>query len=669
MKNTGKTVLFSGSILLMCFLFSALNSIAVASQKAVENLGAQLDLSYPGLEKVKTAYDKGDFELFGEELLKYYSRRSNVKHPVGRDGSLNLGGGLMSARFRGWADNPEWADLALEHKFIGQKSYPPHFCGKDINWSQSPVQDKEWLWQLHRMYWWESMGLQYQRTKDSKYAAGYVFQLQDWIKKNPNDSDHAFAWRSLEASSRLKSWTYHFQYFFDSGEFDETVLIDFLNSYGEHADYVTQNHRETKNIALINANGLSFAGSFFPEFKNSDKWLEKAAKILNREIRNQVYPDGFHIELSPHYHVGTVDSFSSSYGIAYMNGRHGKFNFVDLLEKMAEATMKTAMPDGRAAQFGDSWKGTEDAKGTLWRFLGRYADLFDRDDFRYLATGGSEGTAPAQTAFALKKSGFYSFRSGWSEDDVCLVMKNGPDGGWHCQPDNGTFEVYAYGKHLMPDSGKYVYSGDEKWRDWFRKTSSHQTVTLNGENSEYAPKFLMFESSGNIDAVLVENQSYENLKHRRGVFFLNNEFFVVLDFAIGSAEGEVACHYNFAPGRVLYDKLELTAKTDYSGDVNLIVKPFAQQGMNLERREGYVSYVYGEKQPREACAYTLEKQSCDDFVFFAAAVVPYKGSSPEVDFNINASSLEPDKGKFQIKYKSDIFEVYYNLEDKIICFN
>src|SRR3712207_7623126 len=58
---------------------------------------------------------------------------------------------------------------------------------------------------------------------------------------------------------------------------------------------------------------------------------------------------------------------------------------------------------------------------------------------------------------------------------------------WHCQPDNGTFELWFNGKNLFPDSGSYVYAGEGEVmaeRNWHRQTAVHNTVTLNNRNLE-----------------------------------------------------------------------------------------------------------------------------------------------------------------------------------------
>ena len=47
-------------------------------------------------------------------------------------------------------------------------------------------------------------------------------------------------------------------------------------------------------------------------------------------------------------------------------------------------------------------------------------------------------------------SGFFTFRNGWKKDATVMVVKAGPKGEWHCQPDNGTFELWFNGRNLFP---------------------------------------------------------------------------------------------------------------------------------------------------------------------------------------------------------------------------
>src|SRR3712207_9169824 len=76
-------------------------------------------------------------------------------------------------------------------------------------------------------------------------------------------------------------------------------------------------------------------------------------------------------------------------------------------------------------------------------------------------------------------SGFFIFRNSWKTDATQMVVKAGPKAFWHCQPDNGTFELWFNGKNLFPDSGSYVYAGEGEVmaeRNWHRQRSEERRV-------------------------------------------------------------------------------------------------------------------------------------------------------------------------------------------------
>ena len=144
------------------------------------------------------------------------------------------------------------------------------------------------------------------------------------------------------------------------------------------------------------------------------------------------------------YHVGCISWFLRSYELAKMNGLAEAFprSYEKKIEKMCEVPMKLCHPDGTVVQFGDAWTGEPGQYKS--RFMA-WSKLFNREDFLYMATGGAEGKAPAERAFALPESGLYSMRSSWERDAIFLALKCGPDGGGHSQPDNGTFDMQVAG--------------------------------------------------------------------------------------------------------------------------------------------------------------------------------------------------------------------------------
>ncbi len=131
---------------------------------------SRLNMDGRGLERVRSF--TGDNHAAAKELLKYYRERQSVNHPVDRsEKSGSLGNCATESDI-------EAAENALRHIFIGQGAYPPYFVGDDIDWGFRPVPDNEWVWQLNRMRFWNSMGRAYWHTGEEKYAEGWAYQLR-----------------------------------------------------------------------------------------------------------------------------------------------------------------------------------------------------------------------------------------------------------------------------------------------------------------------------------------------------------------------------------------------------------------------------------------------------------------------------------------------------------
>lgn len=79
----------------------------VNSQELRKEVFEMLDLNYPGLEQVKAACDKQEWEKASSALLDYYRNRTSIKHP---DIDLN--------NIKITAEEQKWADDALEHTFL-----------------------------------------------------------------------------------------------------------------------------------------------------------------------------------------------------------------------------------------------------------------------------------------------------------------------------------------------------------------------------------------------------------------------------------------------------------------------------------------------------------------------------------------------------------------------
>lgn len=617
-----------------------------------------LDLNRDGLCKVKSYYSEGNFEKASEALLDYYKKRTTVNHPDIDIRKIKLS-----------KTDKKYANEGLEHKFFVHKGYQPsYFYGKDIDWEYWPVKDNELRWQLHRHKWWAPMGRAYQVTGDEKYAKEWVQQYMDWIEKNPlidKEKTHLtkadkkaiknmrFAWRPLEVSHRIQDQTGQFLYFISSKYFTAEFLAEFLINYHKHAEHILHNYSERGNHLLFEAQRMIYAGAFFSEFKQAEQWRKSGINVLNKEIKKQVYPDGMQYELDPHYHLASVNIFYKALQMADVNGFRDEFPdyYLKTVENMVDIIYNISFPDYTMPCFGDA---KAVGKNEMLKNYKRWQPIFPLNEpLKYFATDGKKGSLPNYLSRAFKESGYYVLRNGWKDNATVMVFKAGPPAFWHNQPDNGTFELYIKGRNFFPDAGSYVYAGSNKVmkeRNWFRQTMVHKTLTLNNENIEQTDsKLLLWDvSDKNNQKLIVENQSYKNLKHRRAVFFVNETFFVIVDEAIGDANGKVGVHYQLSEGDVEYDYKKQLAKTNNTDNNNVMVQAFGNQKLDVIEEEGWVSYSYRQKNKRPAFVFQTDKNSIEP-VRFITVIYPITKKTHKISAKLTQNNSEKSEIAVQVK--------------------
>lgn len=591
-----------------------------------------LDLSRPGLENVAELHAQQNDSLAAEALLEYYRARKGVK---------SVGVDVSNPRLT--KEERKWADEGLEHKFFVHKGYQPsYFYGDDINWQYWPVKDNELRWQLHRTKWWVPMGKAYRVTGDEKYAEEWIAQYRDWIKKNPltkfegtkdrnmEEADNVyFAWRPLEVGDRLEHQIEQFELFLLSENFTSDFLMEFLENYHRHADFVNTHYSKQGNHLLFEAQRIIFAGAFFPEFKEAASWRKNGVNILNREIEKQVYCDGTHFELDPRYHIASINIFGKALQMMDVNGYRNEFpeSYLKTVGNMIEFSYNITFPDYTVPMFSDNKLYTK--KEMLGTFR-NWRKMTPKDKvLQHFASEGKKGRLPDYTSKEFPQGGFYVLRNGWDSIATVMILKAGPAGEWHNQFDNGTFELWCKGRNFFPDSGSYIYGGDDevlKQRNWFRQTSVHNTLTLNNENLQTREsRLLKWDTLGPKEVVVIETPGYEGLTHRRAIFFVNKEFYVIADEAYGPATGEVSLHYQLLPCDPLENTVKKSVSTAFADGNNLTLRVFGADTMKAE--EGWTSPDYRVKTSRPAYSFGKIKKTPKP-IRFVTVVYPSSADNP-----------------------------------------
>lgn len=596
--------------------------MALASTAKLQpaDLFAALDLERPGLEAVQTRVAQGDEPGALAALLAYYRARTHVWCPVEE---------ALKVERPATPETIRHADDLLRHVFVPRPDaltlgYAPHDYGADIDWSLNPVGDVLWLSCMHRFDWDTYLASAFLETKNERYAAGWVGLAGDWIAKHPADAMRTvYAYNGLGVGVRIWHWCADFELYKCAPAFTPDFLRVFLSAVHDQAEVIAQPGRKFShhNTTIVELDGLLRLGLVFPEFRRAEVWRARALAVLVETLARQFTPDGVQREWSINYHMGCAGLLLGVAALLKRNGGEPPPDFMAAIGRMYDYLLAAFAPDRLYPMFGDARRPSHDIAGALRRG----AEVFGRQHYRDVLEERPAGY-PAQLSYAFPDAGMYFLRSGWDRDAIYAALHCSPKAAsTHDQPDNGTFEVCAYGRWVMPDSGCYAYGHGtvhEAERPWFCSTVAHQTLTLDGKNSVNAARHRLWHDEPRHTVLVCDNESYPGWTHRRTVFFVDRRFFVLLDEALGEPAGALDLHFQLAPGPAVVDTTGRVAWTLAPLGGNVLVWTPSDAPVTLCEEQGYTSSQFFKKEPRPAFAYRHRDQRQ---AVYLTVVVPFQG--------------------------------------------
>lgn len=595
--------------------------VKLSSLKPQEVL-TKLDLSDTGLEQARKAAERGDRSAALTALRNYY----RGKFPLKTISLVEAGKDIKTA------------DDIAKHIFQWGP-YEPADYGKDINWEIDPREDIEWVAAVYRFYWADSLVKAYAATRDDKYARAFVELVTDWVHKHPLDNwtkthpTHkkwrGFAWLDLQTGIRAAKTTIAFKTLVHSDAFTPEFLGLMLASLYDHQIKTAKIPMGViANKAIFEQRGFVSVAVTFREFKESRSWIELGLERTRTNLLAQVTTDGVQREWCGSYHLAMTRDAAEIMALAESAGVRVEEDYRSRVRAMYDYVYSIATPDLGFPMFGDTGRPIvardDRSQSRLYPELLNATALLGDPKYAALARLDPK-RMPKQTSTVFEQAGTCVLRSKADLDQVYFALHCPPRGiSGHDQPDNGTFELWAYGRWLMTDTGFFTYGHDAAKRAWHRQTKVHQTLTLDGKDSKIDGKVLLWKTSPTWDAIVVENEAYPNLLHRRNVWFVDRRFLVVLDEAVGTAPGTLDLHFQLAAGDAIVDKEHNLAKTNFS-DVNVLVWADPQATISMEEEEGWTAWDYGYRKPRKAFRYQHQSAAPARFL---TVIAPYRGTQP-----------------------------------------
>jgi len=481
----------------------------------------------------------------------------------------------------------------------------PLVFGKSLDYrNPRNVGDIKYLWEINRHLELVTLAQAWRLTHDSKYADGCKVLLDSWFEQAPYPFGVNWC-SSLEHAIRLTNWSFAWHLLGSDasplfqGAAGEAFRARWLTSIYQHCHFIAghlSRHSSANNHLMGEATGLLIGGCTWPMWEQSAPWRVQAHTELEREATLQTFADGVNKEQAVWYHHAVADMMLVAGLVARANDLDFGPAYWQRLLSMFEYLASIMDVGGHVPQIGDA------DDGLLVRFdpshefdpysslLATGAVMFQRADlkrkarhfdeksrwllgddaeitFSRLSTRLEEMTLPVRREFP--QGGYFILGSDFeTPQEVRIVADSGPLGylsiAAHGHADALAFTLSAGGLPILIDPGTFAYHTERRWRDYFRGTSAHNTMRVDGEDqSVKAGNFLWlqhaearvesFETLPDSGRLVATHDGYTRLsdpvKHRRRwMYDAARKRLLVTDEIECKGPHRLEWFWHFAPG-------------------------------------------------------------------------------------------------------------------------
>ncbi len=430
--------------------------------------------------------------------------------------------------------------------FFNHQKWPLIPSG-DINYKQNDkMGDARVNWELNRHYHFQEQTKNYRITKDTKYLNELKTKFYKWVNENPFLMGISYT-SEMELAIRALSWYLTIELLPQNSDSQQLVrdmltgTVNLLQHVNLHQyRYSSANNHLIVEMAVLGIVGISI---------KCEEWVCKAQSIIEYEMQQQNFADGINKEQSIHYQTFVMEAVALFMARLKADKRHCSNSLIVLMKKMCEYTVDLMDKNHEVPHLGDNDEGklfdVYGIKINHYEYVIGLCELvldmkylneskkYDQNYFLFHnAHNNRSQTYVSNTSKMYKDGGHTILRGDAGGKEVMITFDHAELGfgniAAHGHADALSFTLTIDGVPIFVDPGTYIYHSQIEWRDYFRKTINHNTITINSKDqSEMQGAFLWgkrattslvyYSFDEEKDSVTAEHDGYFPLIHLRTI--------------------------------------------------------------------------------------------------------------------------------------------------------
>ena len=564
-------------------------------------------LDYPGLADFAVAMKANDLSKAHGLLAQHFATREQPFVPEAKFPGISESNSMVRLR-RGSKEHAD--EKILKHIFTqgnNDKGVSETYqLDPVIKWIENPSECLTWNLYLNQLNMLPQLAYIYRETGEEKYAVEAGNMMTSWVEQMWRGycyiRDGKIVNSGMEVRNRLCNCIATYEVIRKSPSLTPEMHMAFWKVFISHA-------RDLMTYTGVSYPGLIAVAVMFPEFEEASDWLAQGEKSLRNSLVERVTPEGAWDTHSISYQ--NVPTPWAMRCLEFLEANPESGDFTELAKtiktqtgKMMRIMLWLAMPNGGRPNIGDSY-GRADWGPSIGSVLTSYiygqltpeqqervnaiGSIYDRAKAALALYEGHDGPQPETTSIGCPGTGYYAMRSGWETAKArYLYFDLSPQALGHAHYDACHFDLYAYGKPLLCDTGDYFLG-------WGYRTALHNNVEVDEKMSRWGTQVMPCEwlTTKGFDFADGAHAGFPDIDiiQRRKILFAKGspdgmaDYWILCDLLNGTGSHKYEQFFHFAGptqfdgAEAVLDDATLAASSTHSDTANVQVIPAYTDGM------------------------------------------------------------------------------------------